>query len=136
MVEKLFIFAKAQASSFIGGIIDYCIMILLTEFFHFHYSISIAIGGTVGAITNFYLNKEWAFRSKNLPYKHSGSRQLIRFAVVVANSILLKVSGTFIFTTFLKTDYIISRLITDLFVSIGFNYMLQMHWVFRKENQQ
>jgi len=136
MVEKLFIFAKAQASSFIGGIVDYCIMILFTEFLHFHYSISIAIGGTIGAITNFYLNKGWTFRSKNLPYKHSGSKQLLRFAVVVANSILLKVSGTFIFTTFLRTDYIISRLITDLFVSIGFNYMLQMHWVFRKENQQ
>lgn len=135
MIEKLFIFAKAQASSFTGGIVDYCIMILFTELLHFHYSASIAIGGIIGAVTNFMINKGWAFRSKNNPFKHSGSRQLLRFAVVVVNSILLKISGTFIFTTFLKTDYIISRLITDLFVSIGFNYMLQMYWVFRKENR-
>lgn len=134
MIQRLFIFAKAQASSFTGGLVDYLFMILFTEFFNVRYTISIAIGGVIGAFVNFYINKGWAFRSKEIPYKHTGWKQLLRFGVVVINSILLKVSGTYFFTTFLKTDYIISRLITDLIVSIGFNYMLQRHWVFRKEN--
>ncbi len=133
MIERLFIFAKAQVSSFVGGIVDYLLMIFFTEFFHVPYTISIVIGGIVGAIVNFILNRDWAFRSKKLPYKHSGEIQLYRFMLVVINSILLKVSGTYYFTTYLKIDYKISRVITDLLVSIIFNYMLQRHWVFKRK---
>ncbi|HOL29327.1 MAG TPA: hypothetical protein PLH58_03660, partial [Paludibacteraceae bacterium] len=35
-------------------------------------------------------------------------------------------------TTILVIDYKFSRIITDLIISIGFNYNLQKHWVFRK----
>lgn len=132
MIERLFIFAKAQVSSFVGGIVDYLLMIFFTELFHVPYPVSIAIGGIAGAIVNFILNRGWAFRSKKLPYKHSGEIQLFRFMLVVINSILLKVSGTYYFTTYLKIDYKISRVITDLLVSIIFNYMLQRHWVFKR----
>ena len=113
--------------------VDYCIMILCTELFGVHYTVSIAIGGVIGAIVNFSLNKTWTFCSKKQAYKYSFWKQLIRFVVVVINSIVLKASGTYYFTTFIKIDYKISRIITDLTVSIVFNYMLQRHWVFRKE---
>lgn len=132
MIERLFIFAKAQVSSFVGGIVDYLLMIFFTEFFHVPYPVSITIGGIVGAIVNFTLNKGWTFRSKKFPYKLSDGDQLIRFVLVVINSILLKVSGTYFFTSYLKIDYKISRIMTDLLVSIIFNYMLQRHWVFRR----
>lgn len=134
IIKRAFVFAKAQLSAFIGGMVDYLFMILFTEIFHVHYSISVVIGGVVGAIANFLLNKTWAFRSKGQPYKYSGRRQFFRFAVVVANSILLKASGTFLFTEFLNINYVISRFITDLFVSVAFNYTLQSRWVFRKES--
>lgn len=35
-------FAKAQASAFIGGVVDYGVMIFVTEVFHIHYTIGIA----------------------------------------------------------------------------------------------
>ncbi len=133
MVERLFVFGKAQVSSFIGGIVDYLIMISITEFFGVHYILSIAIGGLVGAVVNFLINRHWAFRSKEVPYECSGRRQLLRFCLVVINSIVLKSTGTWFFTSFMKIDYKISRIITDLIVSIIFNYMLQRHWVFKKE---
>jgi len=132
IVERIFVFAKAQLSAFIGGLSDYAIMVFVTEVFHVHYTISIAIGGVVGAIINFSLNKGWTFRSKKNPYRSSIYRQLLKFALVVLNSILLKSSGTYFITTFLRIDYKISRIITDLFVSLAFNYTLQKHWVFRK----
>jgi len=132
MVEKLFAFGKAQVSSFIGGIVDYLFMISFTEFLGVHYILSIVIGGIAGAVVNFTINRSWAFRSKEIPYKVSGKRQLLRFCLVVLNSIVLKATGTWFFTSFLKIDYKISRIITDLTVSIIFNYMLQRHWVFRK----
>ncbi|WP_321519704.1 GtrA family protein [uncultured Bacteroides sp.] len=132
MIEKLFVFTKAQVSSFFGGVVDYSIMILCTELLGIHYTISIAIGGIIGAIINFSLNKKWTFQSKDSVYKHSSTKQLALFALVVANSIALKAAGTYCFTTFCGIKYGISRIITDLIVSVLFNYMLQRHWVFKK----
>lgn len=130
--EKLFVFAKAQVSAFIGGVSDYAIMVFITEVFHVHYTISIAIGGIIGAIINFGLNKTWTFRTKNIPYKNSIYKQMIKFVLVVVNSILLKSSGTYLITTFLHIDYKISRIMVDLVVSLLFNYTLQRYWVFKK----
>lgn len=132
MIEKIFVFAKAQVSSFFGGSVDYLIMIFLTEIFEVYYILSIVFGGIAGAIVNFSINKGWTFSSKEHNYKYSFGEQLLRFIFVVINSIILKASGTYCFTTFLKIDYIISRIITDLTVSAVFNYMLQRHWIFKR----
>lgn len=133
MIERLFVFAKAQASAFFGGMVDYLVMILCTEVFHIHYTVSVAIGGIIGAIVNFTVNRKWTFRSKGTPYQQPGWKQFLRFVLVVLNSIVLKSSGTYLFTTILKTHYIISRVITDLTVSLLFNYMLQKYWVFQRK---
>lgn len=132
MIENFFVFAKAQVSAFVGGITDYLLMIFFTEVIHLHYTISIAIGGIAGAVVNFSLNKSWTFRSKGIQYKNSENIQLMKFVLVVVNSIILKTSGTYFITTFMGIDYKFSRLITDLIVSIIFNFMLQKHWVFKK----
>jgi len=129
---KFKVFIKAQLSAFIGGMIDYAIMIFFTEVFHVHYTISIVIGGVIGAVVNFSLNNKWAFHSKDKQYENSMQKQLMKFVLVVINSIFLKSLGTYAITSFLMIDYKIGRLITDLFVSIGFNYTLQRYWVFKK----
>ena len=135
LVAKIFIFAKAQISAFIGGITDYGIMVFFTEVFHVHYTISIAIGGIIGAVVNFSLNRRWTFHSKDLPYKNSINKQMLKFVLVVLNSIFLKSSGTYLVTTFLGIDYKLSRIIVDLIVSIGLNYNLQRYWVFKSAKQ-
>ena len=132
LITRIFVFAKAQVSAFIGGITDYAIMVFFTEVFHVHYTISIVIGGIIGAVVNFSLNRYWAFHTRELRYKNSMNKQLLKFILVVANSIFLKSSGTYLITTFLKIDYKISRLIIDLIVSIAINYNLQKYWVFKK----
>ncbi len=132
MIEKLFMFTKAQISGLFGGIVDYCIMIFCTELLGIHYTISIAIGGVIGAIINFSINKSWAFQTKGSTYQHSSLKQFIRFVFVVLNSIALKAGGTYYFTTFCNIKYEFSRIITDLIVSVCFNYLLQRHWVFKK----
>lgn len=129
----LYIFGKAQLSAFLGGVVDYIVMIICTEFFGIHYTVSIAIGGVVGAVVNFSLNREWTFRSKGRAYRSSLIRQLSKFAIVVVNSILMKAAGTHFFTTYFGIDYKISRLLTDLIVSLLFNFTLQKFWVFRKQ---
>src|SRR5512136_1657875 len=111
-IKSLLVFLKAQISAFTGGMADYFLMIYFTEVFHIHYTISIVIGGIFGALVNFTLNNRWTFRSKENPYKSPVTRQLLKFVLVVINSILLKVSGTYLFTTYFKTDYYISRIMT------------------------
>jgi putative flippase GtrA len=132
VIAQIVIFIKAQVSAFLGGVIDYAIMVFLTEIFNVHYTISIAIGGVIGAVVNFNLNNKWTFHSKDAIYKNSIRQQLLKFVLVVVNSIFLKSMGTYAISTLFMIDYKISRPIIDLFVSIGFNYTLQRYWVFKK----
>lgn len=133
MLDRIIIFLKAQVSAMVGGSVDYLIMVFFTEVFHVHYTISIIIGGIIGAVVNFSVNKKWTFRNKSIPYKNSLKKQLLKFIIVVINSILLKSSGTYLVTTFWGFDYKISRIFIDLFVSILFNYNLQRFWVFKQQ---
>jgi len=131
-IKDIIIFLKAQISSFSGGVIDYITMIFFTEVFHIHYTISIAIGGIVGAVVNFFINKNWTFKSNRRKYKNTSFDQILKFVLVVINSILLKSSGTYFITKYIHIDYKISRIIIDLIVSLGFNFTLQKIWVFKK----
>jgi putative flippase GtrA len=135
MFKQLIIFAKAQLSAFIGGVCDNGIMILLTELTGLHYTVSTAAGCVLGAVINFSLNKTWSFYSQRKSYKFSSAQQLVRFAFVLASSILLKIGGTFLLAEYAGIDYKISRIITDIIVSLGYNYVLQRYWVFIKINR-
>lgn len=130
-LKSVFVFTKAQLSAFTGGLLDYTVMILCTELLHIHYTISIAIGGIIGAVVNFSVNRYWTFsanRASRLPVGF----QLAKFVFVVAGSITLKSSGTYLLTNWLKLDYKITRIMVDIIVSLGFNYVLQKYWVFKK----
>jgi putative flippase GtrA len=133
MFRRLKIFVKAQFSAFVGGLCDYLIMIFLVEVFGLYYVLAIAVSCMLGAVINFSLNKIWTFYSREKSYQFTLPQQLRRFIFVVASSILLKMSGTFLLTTLSHLDYKISRLIADLLVSLLFNYVLQRYWVFKKQ---
>lgn len=129
--NSVYVFAKAQLSAFSGGLVDYFVMIFCTEMLNIHYTISIAIGGVIGAIVNFSVNRYWTFTANEASRSPVGA-QLVRFIFVVAGSICLKSGGTYLFTNWVNIDYKISRIIVDIIVSLGFNYMLQKYWVFKK----
>jgi putative flippase GtrA len=134
--KSVLTFLQAQVAAFLGGITDYGVMILLTEVFKLHFTFSILISGTVGAIINFSINRFWVFKNQSGYSNHINS-QLFKFGLVVLGSISLKSLGTLILQKAFQIDYKIGRLITDLFVSYGFNYSLIKNWVFRingKEN--
>ena len=129
--SSILVFLKAQVSAFVGGMVDYTIMIISTELFGIHYTLSILISGSIGAIVNFSINRKWTFHAEtgNLKY------QVPKFIAMVVGSIFLKSGGTYLFTNWLSIDYKISRVITDIIVSLGFNYTLQNYWVFKKPKQ-
>jgi putative flippase GtrA len=129
--KSVFVFAKAQVSAFTGGLLDYAVMVFCTELLHIHYTISIVIGGIIGAVLNFSVNRYWTFKANQANSAPVGM-QLVKFVFVVAGSIALKSYGTFLLTNWLKLDYKITRIMVDIIVSLGFNYVLQKYWVFRK----
>jgi len=124
----IIVFLKAQASAFLGGMVDYAVMIACTEILNIHYTISILISDLIGAIVNFTINRKWTFEAEKVEVKV----QLWKFAIVVLGSIFLKSGGTYLFTNWLNIDYKISRILTDIVVSLGYNYTLQHYWVFKK----
>lgn len=129
-------FAKAQLSAFLGGVVDYGIMILCTELLYIHYTISIVIGGVIGALANFTINRNWTFSIKETTEKSDHVFvQVVKFASMVGVSILLKSSGTFLLTEVGRVDYRISRVLIDLVVSLGFNYTMQRYWIFKSNSQ-
>lgn len=133
--KSVLTFLQAQVAAFVGGITDYGLMILLTEVFKLHFTFSILISGTVGAIINFSINRFWVFKNQS-GYSSNINNQLFKFAFVVLGSISLKSLGTFMFQKVFQIDYRIGRLITDLFVSYGFNYPLIKNWVFKVNDKQ
>lgn len=133
--KSIFTFLQAQVAAFLGGITDYGLMILLTEVFKLHFSFSILISGTVGAIINFSINRCWVFKNQ-CGYNNHINNQLLKFALVVLGSISLKSSGTLVLQKIFQIDYKIGRLITDSFVSYGFNYPLIKYWVFKADKKQ
>jgi putative flippase GtrA len=133
--KSVLTFLQAQVAAFLGGITDYGVMILLTEVFKLHFTISILISGSVGAIINFSINRFWVFKNQSGYSNHINS-QLFKFALVVLGSISLKSLGTLMLQRAFQIDYKIGRLITDLFVSYGFNYPLIKNWVFKVNEKQ
>lgn len=133
--KSIFTFLQAQVAAFLGGLTDYGLMILLTEIFKLHFTFSILISGSVGAIINFSINRFWVFKNHSGYSSHINS-QLFKFALVVLGSISLKSFGTLILQKALQIDYRIGRIMTDSFVSYGFNYPLIKYWVFRANEKQ
>lgn len=133
--KSIYTFLQAQVAAFLGGITDYGVMILLTEVFKLHFTFSILISGTVGAIINFSINRYWVFKNES-GYSSPINSQLFKFALVVLGSISLKSFGTLVLQKVFQIDYRIGRLITDSFVSYGFNYPLIKYWVFRSNEKQ
>ena len=143
MLEKIFTFAKAQVSAFVGGMTSYVVTVLLREVFlhhavyerdinYFQSIVAVGIGEILGAIVNFTINKTWAFKAKGSTYKHTLFVQFSRFVFVVAQSILLKATGVHLLTLiFSKIDFKIWLLFVYFLVSIG-NYLLQRYWVFKR----
>ena len=121
-------FLKAQASAFIGGMVDLGIYSFCYKILGFAASFSNVISGSLGAVVNFLINRYWSFSSS----KNSVGSQLWKFVIVVAGSIALKSSGIHLLVDVMKWNFILSKLGVELLVSLGFNYPLQKFWVFKK----
>ena len=131
MSSRAFTFFKAQLSAFLGGLFDFGVYSACYKLFHISAPFSNAISGSLGAIVNFLINRYWSFGST----KHSVGSQLWKFIIVVCGSIALKSTGIHFLVDVYHGNFLFSKLLVEVLVSLGFNYTLQRFWVFKTDSK-
>ncbi len=119
-------FLKAQLASLIGTVVDFLTTVVSVEWLGLWYVAGTFIGNIAGGITNFYLGRNWVFRSRGNKVYVQG----IRYFMVWSGSILLNTAGVYLLTHFLAIRYIISKILVSLLVGFTYNYLLQRYFVF------
>jgi putative flippase GtrA len=121
-------FLKAQAASAAGTAADFLVTIICVEVFHSWYLLGTVLGNVAGGVTNFYLGRHHVF---NVPDQRADT-QGIRYFIVWLGSMFLNAAGVYLFTQLLHVNYLYSKVLVSLLVGVGFNYFLQLHFVFKK----
>lgn len=120
-------FSRAQISSILATLLDYGILFLFTEIFHFWYVIATACGAFVGATANFLLNRHWSFQAAHDRMGH----QARKYAIVSSGSLILNTAGVFLVTEYLRVHYAVSVILVSILVGVFFNYPLHRYYVYR-----
>ena len=121
-------FLKAQLSAFVGGLFDFAIYTLCYKILGISAPFSNVASGSLGAVVNFTINRYWSFESS----QEALGSQLWKFVLVVIGSITLKSSGIYLLVDVFNLNFLVSKLIVEIIVSVGFNFALQKLWVFKK----
>lgn len=121
-------FFSAQAASLAGTAVDYVVTIGAVELLHLYYLPAIVLGSMAGGSTNFYLGRQCVFAqdAQALP------AQAYRYLLVWLGSLLLNSAGIYLLVRGLQQPYLVGKLLANLLVGVGFNYVLQQNYVFRK----
>ena len=119
-------FYRSQMGSFLASVTDLSSLYICTEFIGIYYVISAAIASSLGAIVGFIILRFWAFERTDKPWK----KQAIKYAVTSAIILLANVAGIYVFTEFVGTQYMISKVIISLLVGFGISFPLFRYYVY------
>lgn len=124
LIQKAFIektdnwFIQLFRYFFVGGfafLVDYGLLVLLTEVFGLHYLVSATISFLAGLVVNYLLSTSWIFRKSTLENKWA---EFLIFAVIGVVGLGLNNLLLYLFTDKLHIHYMISKLLTTAIVMI------------------
>jgi putative flippase GtrA len=121
-------FSKAAIAALAATVVDFGTLTIWVEVLHQFYPIGVALGAAFGAITNFSLNRHWAFDAAHAPV----GKQAVRYGIVSLGSLCLNTGGVWLVTEKLHLFYMISKIVVALMVGFLFNYPLQRRFVYPK----
>ena len=119
---------KAQAAAAAATAGDFLVTVAGVEIFHCWYLAATVLGNAAGGLANFYLGRYLVFRAA----RQSAPAQGARYFAVWLGSMFLNAAGVYLFTQVLRANYLHSKVVVSLLVGVGFNYFLQVHFVFKK----
>ena len=117
---------KIQMASVISTGVDFCTTFVLTKFAGIWYVASSVTGTTVGGVVNFLICRNIVFKSKNQKI----IIQALKYLGVWLLNLFVNSTGIYLFTEFLKVDYLISKVIASI-AGFFINYYLQKNIVFK-----
>ena len=109
-----------------GAIIDFGLLTLGVEIFHWPLLIANAIGFSLAASSNFFLNKLWTFRNSNNNYL----KQFSMFLVVAGFGLFLNSSILHVLTS-MSLHYLWAKAVACLVVAL-WNFFMNKNWTFRQ----
>lgn len=136
-----FTLLRSSASAQFCGWIDMLVSFVSFAFLNMTPWLSTATGALIGGICNCIINYRVTFHAKNVGWR----AVMVKFVLVWTGSLLLNSFGTqivyylvcdwdWLHTTVGLSDdaiFIAARLAVSLVVSLGWNFLLQRHFVFR-----
>jgi putative flippase GtrA len=125
-------FIKAQASSLISTAVDFLVTFVLKQLLGTWFFSASVIGNICGGITNFLLGRIWVFSSR----ERDAGVQALRYLIVWLGNLALNAGGVYLFTEVIQIEEWVSKIMVSIIVSIGYNYVFQKFFVFRKQEQQ
>jgi len=126
--SELKLFSRSVLVSLFTTVLDFGTLIGLTELCGVKYVLATWIGTIVGSLSNFTINKTWAFYAHDIPAVPA----VARFVLVQAGASGLHTAGVWLMTRFLRLPYPVSKLVVAAAVYLAWNYPLNRHFVFRR----
>ena len=121
------LFIKANSASLASSFCDYLVAILLKELMLLTPFLASIIGTMAGGVVNFFINRQWVFRS----YNTSIYFQSKRYFVIWSGNLILNAVGLYLLIHVGGLYYIPAKLITSVLVATMYNYPLQKKYVFK-----
>ena len=121
------LFVKANSASLVSSFCDYLVSILLKELILVPAFFASIIGTMAGGVINFFINRQWVFRS----HTTSIYLQVKRYFLFWSGNLMLNVVGLYLLIDVAGLYYITAKIITSVVVAIMYNYPLQKKYVFK-----
>jgi putative flippase GtrA len=121
-------FSRSALTSLFTTALDFGTLTGLVELLGVDYVLATWIGTVVGSLSNFTINRIWAFDARDRPQ----AGQFARFLLVQAGASILHTLGVWGFTRFLGMPYQASKIVISVLVYLGWNYPMNRWFVFRR----
>jgi putative flippase GtrA len=121
-------FIRSVLTSLFTSALDFAVLTGAVELAGVNYVFATWLGTVVGSLSNFTINKHWAFKGSSLTLPH----QFGRFLLVQAGSSGWQTLGVWLATRFGGLPYQVSKLLVAATVALAWNYPLNRGVVFSR----
>jgi putative flippase GtrA len=121
-------FSRSILTSLLTTAMDFMTLTGLVELGGVNYVLATWLGTVVGSLSNFTINRSWAFDVRDRP----PAGQFARFIVVQAAASVWHTGGVWLLTHFLGLQYQLSKVVISVVVYLGWNYPMNRWFVFRR----
>ncbi len=118
---------KYNTVAIIATAVDYSLFLILSALVHVWYLLASFTGLIIGGVTAFVLQRNWTFKKKDGKL----SKQAIRYFFVWVTSIILNMAGLYLAVEYAGIQSIIAKVAVSITVGIGFNFLMNKHFVFK-----